>query len=140
MPRTPSRLWRVRIDHDAWQEDLRAASTPARAHAHAWRERIRQAGGIAHDQLLATRAQDDLGLDLPNCVKTRIPDPHNDDPQVSRWGAVLTVAVDEDGLHLQFLAFGVRHPTAPPANPASTDEPTAASTTADPPRRNPIVV
>ena len=110
MPSTPSRLWRVRIDPTAWQNDLRAASPTARTHAHAWRERIEASGGLVQEDLRATRAEDDLGIDLPNCVKTRIPDPEAGDPAISPWGAVLGVAVDATGLHLQFLAFGLRHP------------------------------
>lgn len=51
-------------------------------------------------------------MNLPGCVKTRIPDPFDDDPRNSPWAAVLLAARDNGGLHLAFLAFGVRHPDA----------------------------
>ena len=81
-----------------------------RQHAERWRLRIEIGGGIPHEHLRATRAEDDGGLDLPGCVKTRIPDPDDDDPRTSPWGAVLLLARDQHGLYLDFLAFGLRHP------------------------------
>lgn len=111
---TPARppLWRVRFDADAWDVDLRAVSTTARERALQWRRRIETAGGIPHADLKATRAEDDGGVPLPGCVKTRIPYPDDDDPRRSPWGAVLRAAIDDDGLYLSFLAFGLRHPAA----------------------------
>jgi hypothetical protein len=103
------RLWRVRFELVAWETDLRAATTTARQHAERWRLRIEVTGGISHDELLATRAEDDH-VPLPGCVKTRIPDPGSDDPATSPWGAVLRGANDRTGPHLAFLAFGLRHP------------------------------
>ena len=110
MATAPSQLWRVRFDATVWQTDLRAASSPARIHAQAWRARIEAAGGIPHGELRATQAHHNYGLNLPGCVKTRIPDPRADDPAISPWGAVLAAAQDAIGLHLQLLAFGLRHP------------------------------
>ncbi len=110
MPAARSRLWRVRFELTSWNADLRAASATARGHAERWRLGIEIAGGIPQHHLLATRADDDEGLGLPNCVKTRIPDPGDDDPRRSPWGAVLRGAVDTDGPYLAFLAFGLRHP------------------------------
>lgn len=109
MPSPASRLWRVRFDLPAWTADLRAATPTARAHAERWRLRIEVTSGIPHTELKATRPEDD-SVPLPHCVKTRIPDPGDDDPHTSPWGAVLLAARDTHGLYLIFLAFGVRHP------------------------------
>lgn len=110
MSRPQAPVWRVRFDLPAWDADLRAASATARQHAERWRLRIQIAGGIPHAELKRTRAQDDGGVALPGCVKTRIPDPFDEDPRKSPWGAVLLLARDDKGLYLAFLAFGLRHP------------------------------
>ena len=118
MSEVSRRLWRLRIDMAAWEADLRAATPTARQHAERWRLRNEMRGGLAHDELKATRAQDDGGLDLPGCVKTRIPDPADDDPANSPWGAVMVLANDQHGLYLDFLAFGLRHPDAAGRTPS----------------------
>ena len=106
------RLWRVKFDTDAWDTDLRAASKAAREQAQLWRRRVEAAGGIPHAELRATRPEDDAGVPLPGCVKTRIPYPDDDDPRRSPWGAVLRGALDENGRpYLSFRAFGLRHPS-----------------------------
>lgn len=105
-------IWRVRIDDRAGADDMSAATPKARQHADRWRLRIQQSEGLPHGELLACRAEDDHGVDLPRCVKTRIPEPLVDDLRRSPWGAVLTVGRDEDGLLLVFVAFGLRHPDA----------------------------
>ena len=105
-------LWRVRFDEAQWQDDLRGATTTARAQAAAWRKRIGVLRGLPNVQLRACRAQDDAGLDLPHCVKTYIPNPDSPSLEDSPWGAVLEVQRDRDGYFLAFIAFGVRHPEA----------------------------
>jgi hypothetical protein len=105
-------LWRVRVDATAWAEDVSAATPKARHQADRWRLRIQQRGGVLHSELLACRAEDDRGFDLPSCVKTRIPEPLAHDLRRSPWGAVLTVDRDQRGPVLVFLAFGLRHPEA----------------------------
>lgn len=117
MPPKSNPLWRVRFDLDAWEADLRAASQAARSHAERWRLRIEIAGGIPHSELRATRPEDEQ-VPLPGCVKTRIPDPNNDDPHTSPWGAVLQLAVDQRGPYLSFLAFGLRHPDSSGPQPS----------------------
>ena len=115
MPAEPRRLWPVTFDPTAWEIDLHAATPVARAHAERWRTEIERAGGIPHDQRLPTRADDDGGMDLPNCAKTRLPYPDDHDPDISPWGAVLRAGVRASGPYLSFLAFGLRHPD--PAGP-----------------------
>jgi len=105
-------VWRVRIDDLVWADDMSAATTKARQQADRWRLRIQERNGLRHSELLACRAEDDHGVDLPRCVKTRIPDPLVDDLRRSPWGAVLTLERDRDGLLLVFVAFGLRHPDA----------------------------
>lgn len=100
------RLWRVRVDATAWAEDVAAATPKARHQADRWRLRIQQRGGILHSELLACRAEDDRGSDLPGCVKARVPEPLAHDLRRSRWGLVLTVDRDQRGPALVFLAFG----------------------------------
>lgn len=101
------RIWPVRGHAQAWAVDLLAASPQARVLATNWWQAIEQRGGLPHSHLHGCKAEHELGLDLPNCVKVRIPDPYEDDPNVSRWGAVLQLRA---GDVLMFLAFGLRHP------------------------------
>lgn len=68
-------------------------------------------GKLAHEELLRCDPADDQSP-LPRCVKTRIPDPTTSDIRTSPWGAVLQIALDEDGPYLEFVAFGLRHPDA----------------------------
>jgi hypothetical protein len=110
MTPTPNRLWPVRFDLDAWEIDLRAASAAARGHAERWRLRIDVDGGIREHEFKPTRANDNAGLDLPACVKTRIPNPAGEDPLISPWGAVLVLRRSHGDLVFVVLAFGLRHP------------------------------
>jgi len=108
---TRPRIWRVRFDEALWQADLRGASASARSTAADWRERIAVLRGIPHAELVACRAEDDEGLHLPHCVKTRIPNPGSASIRDSPWGAILEIQHDGD-YFLSVLAFGLRHPEA----------------------------
>ena len=108
----PSTLWRVRFDEALWKADLAGATASAAQRAAEWRERIGVLRGIPQRELLPCRAEDDFGLDLPRCVKTRIPNPASASIQESPWGAILEYQRDSAGLFLAVLAFGVRHPEA----------------------------
>jgi hypothetical protein len=103
---------RVRFDEALWLTDMRAGTPTARRRAGEWRQRIGVLRGIPQGELLACRAADDDGLDLPRCVKTRIPNPASASIEDSPWGAILDYQADQAGLYLRVLAFGLRHPEA----------------------------
>ncbi|MCL2419324.1 MAG: hypothetical protein FWD04_08525 [Conexibacteraceae bacterium] len=50
-------------------------------------------------------------MDLPRCVKTRVPDATTADLRRSPWGAVLEIRfTDSERPYLWVVAFGLRHP------------------------------
>jgi len=114
----PTGRFPVVFDETAWAQDLRAASSQARAAASAARAIFERAGiqagplkkcGIEH------------GSDLRGCVKVyvgaggRLGD--RDDP----WGMVLEGITRPSGRPaLQVIGFGRRHPTDRDGRPART--------------------
>jgi hypothetical protein len=108
----PSGLFPLIIDEGVWDADLKRSTNAARYQALAWRRRLEILGGIPREVLLPCRAEDDGGLSLPNCVKTRIPRADISSLSASPWGAVLVFAKQADKPAFAFLAFGLRHPEA----------------------------
>lgn len=101
----------ARFDPDAWEEDL-ARSTPAgRIAAERARGEYVQKGALRAD-LRPCEAEGPDGTRLPRCFKVYLP------PPSGRFGMVFKVVEGERKLHLEFLAFGVRH--HPPDANAST--------------------
>ncbi|HEX6781840.1 MAG TPA: HEPN domain-containing protein [Solirubrobacterales bacterium] len=90
----------VAFDELAWHEDLRQAarSESAKKLASGWNARVKQSMRSSP----ATRMRD--GTSLPGCVKVYLP------PPGGPLGLVFRLAKGKDGrLHLDHLAFGVRH-------------------------------
>jgi hypothetical protein len=102
------RLFPVRFDENLWKADFRAGTSAARYQALAWRRRIEILGGISVEALRACDAEDQGGIELPLCVKTRIPRPENDGLTTSPWGAVLRYQHEAGKPRFAFLAFGPR--------------------------------
>jgi len=116
----------VTFDDAALSEDLAHATAPGRIVALDARRQF-AAHGI--DIALLRPCQDDArdATRLPGCVKTYLPAPIGD------WGMVFEGRLDEHGRpFMHCLAFGRRHPYAPP-NPASTSSPPSDSRPRKPP-------
>lgn len=95
---------RVAFDEVAWQEDLLSATGAGRESAVQARARLDREGQEV-DALLPCQAEGSDGTSLSGCVKVYLP------PPAGRWGLVYLIARDKDGrLHLDHLAFGLRHP------------------------------
>ncbi len=102
-PRIPARF-----DPSPWDEDL-AHSTPAgRTAAHNAR-RAYEPDGIPRSRLKPCEAEGRDGTRLPYCFKVYVT--HPDGP----WGVVFKTVLVDCRLHMDFLAFGLRHPTGPGA-------------------------
>jgi hypothetical protein len=91
----------VRFDDQIFQEDLAYASVTGIAVARLTRHRY-ESKGIPVGELRITEAQGPHGVVLPRCLKVYLPPP--DGP----FGMVFRLMIDEDGAHLQYLAFGGR--------------------------------
>jgi hypothetical protein len=104
MPAQDAGHARVVFDESAWQEDVRNATDAASKIAEQTRARLERHGQPI-DALLACSAEGPENTSLPGCVKVYIP------PPAGPWGLVYLIARDEEGrLHLDHLAFGLRHP------------------------------
>lgn len=101
--------WRVKFDEPAWGVDLAAASPSARQAAVAWRRRVEVLGYLDEADTLRCDPTHDR-VPLPRCLKTRLPDPTTADLRRSPWGIVLQGQADDQGPHLVYIAFGLRHP------------------------------
>jgi hypothetical protein len=95
----------VAFDEVAWIEDLRNTTDAGRAAATRARAKLER-DGQAVDVLLACDEEGHDGTCLPECVKTRVPEPNG------KWGIVYLIARDKQTgrLSLDVLAFGIRHP------------------------------
>lgn len=94
----------VRLDEEAFGEDLYHATPAGKAIARSERARMEREG-IATSELRTCAAVGPDGTRLAGCVKTYLPRP--DGP----WGMVFTGDTDESGNPVLIsLAFGLRHP------------------------------
>lgn len=102
-PGTP----KITFDDAAFAEDLAHSTAAARTVALAARRQM-LARGLADITLYACKPEAEDGTRLPRCVKTYVPGPGKP------WRMVFELRSASDGrLFLDFLAFGVGHPTRP---------------------------
>ncbi len=95
---------RVVFDEIAWQEDLLSVTSAGQEIAERTRARLDR-DGQAVDALLPCQAEGPDGTSLQGCVKVYVP------PPSGHWGLVYLIVRDKSGsLHLDHLAFGLRHP------------------------------
>lgn len=98
---------RVTFDDAAFAEDLAHSTQAARTVALSARRQM-LARGPKGVTLHACKAEGPDGTRLPRCVKTYLPGPGG------QWRMVFEIRSHDDGrLFLDYLAFGVGHPTRP---------------------------
>lgn len=100
---------RVRFDETAVAEDL---ANSGGADVLADTKQRYEHDGVPTDSLRACDAEARDGTSLPGCIKVYLPPPDG------RFGMVLRLVGDEQGLALAYVAFGARH--QPPGSHAPT--------------------
>lgn len=101
----------VRFDADAFREDM-ARATPTGREAAETARRKYEASGIPGSELRPCDPEHRDGTKLPQCLKVYLP------PPAGRFGMIFRFVISDDGLRLDYLAFGVRH------HPAESNAPT----------------
>ena len=91
----------VRFDDRIFQEDLAYTSVTGIAVARLTRHRY-ESKGIPVGELRLTEQKGPHAAVLPRCLKVYLPPPDGS------FGMVFRVMIDEDGAHLEYLAFGGR--------------------------------
>lgn len=110
-PRRAPASFRAVFDDAAFDEDVRHVTAPARRAAAVARHRFERSG-VAPNELRPCQADARDGTQLPGCFKTYLP-PRQPPQQPGPWRMVFVVGRHPQGLIVQYLAFGVGHPTRP---------------------------
>lgn len=107
----PTRV-RVAWGDETWAEEVARLEKNSRVRLAAERERRRLGSVIDVAQLRACSSTSRDGTDLTGMAKVYVP--VSDGPPSDRpYGFVFVLARDADGLYLEFVAYGERHPTNP---------------------------
>ena len=100
----------VRISETVWAEEVGRFARRAAQRVAAERERPRlERTGIALSLLLRCEAQHATGTRLPGLLKTYVPIGEGP-PSQRPFGFVFAPARGPNGVYLELVAFGVRHP------------------------------
>jgi hypothetical protein len=100
----------VQINETVWTEEVGrfARRSPPRAAAERERPRLER-DGIALSLLARCEAQHASGTRLPGLVRTYVP-VDDGSPSERPFGSVFSPARGSEGIYLELVAFGVRHP------------------------------
>jgi hypothetical protein len=92
----------VRFDTDAFAEDLAHSSPNGRTAGDGARRKY-ETTGVPFSHLKPCEKEGRDGAKLPDCAKAYVPQPDG------KWGMVFHAIMIAGKLHMECLAFGVRH-------------------------------